>query len=123
MIIGPSAGQFALGAYPGAIAGSLVRTGGLVIFGIGAAEALGSAFCGLDFGGDPGETDCPENAGAGPMILGTLIYAGGALYSLIDIPFAELRRERRNARYGWAPILAPGPRGGTSAGLAAWARF
>jgi hypothetical protein len=119
---GPSAGQYALGSpIQGTVAG-LVRTAGAVAFVAGLAQALGSAFCGMDFSGE-GDDDCSDgDDGESAVVVGGVLYLGATAYSLIDIPFAARREQSRALRIGFGPFLRPAF-GGPSQGVRAWVRF
>lgn len=124
MALGPSAGQWYLGSGLQGGFGAVIRSAGMVVFISGLAKSLGSAFCGMDFGGEGDDSRCPEgDPGKGAMTAGAYIYLAGAAYSLIDIPFAAKRERERENRYGWVPVLQGGPKGAFRPGLAAWTRF
>jgi hypothetical protein len=120
---GPSAGQWSLGSGLQGGLGTLIRVPGMFLVLAGVAQSVGSAFCGMDFGGNSDDSQCPEDDGGREIRTGICIYLAGALYSLIDIPFAAQRKQERESRFGLSPILLPGAGGGTSQGLVAWARF
>jgi hypothetical protein len=123
LAVGPSAGQWSLGAYPQGALGTLIRLPGMVLVAAGFVQALGNAFCGMNSDGEEGRNSCSEDDGSGLAETGALLYLAGTAYSLVDLPFAVQRKWRRDARYGLAPVLRPGLQGGASRGLVAWVRF
>lgn len=124
LAFGPSAGQFYLGSYGTGLVGSAIRVTGMFLVAKGILESLASAFCGSNAEDESHPPRCSDNnGGGGTAAIGALLYVGGTLYSLIDIPFAGKRKQARESRYGFAPVLIPGPQGGISPGLASWVRF
>ncbi len=102
ILIGPSAGQYYAGA-PGPATGALVLRlagGGLVL--IGLIKAFSNCFW--------ESSSC--NSGSGEALLGTVLFASGSAYSLIDTKFAVDRynrreRERAAVRTSFSPALFP----------------
>jgi hypothetical protein len=121
ILIGPSAGQF-YAASPGTgMLGIGLRSTGLALFVIGLKSAFNSWGC-----SDDGGSNCDESGGATFMVIGSLTFIGGGLYSLFDAALAADRfndRERKTEAFGWTPTLAPGRDGVWKSGAVAWMRF
>lgn len=126
LTFGPSAGQFYAHSPGRALGATAVRGlgGGLAFAGF--VMWVDEAFCGFDEDGfEPADRSvCKEGYGSATMLVGAILLAGGAVFSITDAaPAARRYQERRQASLGWSPTLKPGPDGRLSAGATAWMRF
>ncbi len=123
LAVGPSFGQFYAGSVVPGLLATAGRTVGALMITAGIASTLD--FCGTDFGGN--DTQCPDrsNDGTTLVVLGTLLFLGSDIYSLVDTHFAVQRHnEKLKAQhFGFSPELFPSNDGGLKPGVLAWAKF
>lgn len=109
IIVGPSAGQFLAQSSLGgtlAIGGRFVGAGLLVS---GFRKWLDYSRC-EDYNHEAEDDfrDCDQGLAEGLVLSGTLLFIGSTLYSLMDIPLAVQRKQRRQsalAQGRWIPSL------------------
>jgi len=107
LAIGPSAGHIYAGANGHAVGASLLRTGGMLLFGIGVIALVSSGDC-ID------DAPCGGNDGAGESLMwvGGLTFAVTTLYDIIDASSAARRANAKQARaWNVAPTVVPAANG------------
>jgi len=118
LAVGPSAGHIYAGDNGHAVKASLVRGGGIVLFGLGAITLLSSGDCIDDGPCDDGST------GEVALWTGGLVFAAATLFDIVDASMAVKRANARHAR-AWtiAPTPMPASSGTRLPGLSVIGRF
>lgn len=128
-LLGPSTGQFYARSPGLGLLGTGIRTVGGVLIATAMGEALHNMYgqeCHLDPQTDMSVCVEKKSDEGTTGLIGLLVYAGGAVFSLAAIPGAVERRHRRDrkqAAFGFAPTLARQAEGGFRPGAMAWLRF